>query len=209
MKYIYLHGFASSPQSVKALFYQMQFKEKGIELHIPDLNLADFSKLSFAQILETIICEFESEDVVLIGSSLGGLIALTLAERCPQVKRLILMAPALGINKLWSSIVGVENLKTWESTGQFPIYHYGYHRSINLHYEFIRELSELPDNEFISPLPTLIFHGVRDATIPAQFSRNYSATREYVCLNELDSDHSLEDKLEYMWQKVDTFLQLD
>lgn len=38
MKYIYLHGFASSPDSAKARFIRDRFLEKQIALIVPDLN---------------------------------------------------------------------------------------------------------------------------------------------------------------------------
>ena len=38
-QYIYLHGFASSPRSRKAVYLQTQFAEIGINLEVPDLSL--------------------------------------------------------------------------------------------------------------------------------------------------------------------------
>ena len=45
-QYIYLHGFASSPQSQKAQAFKQQFDQLGLPLQIPDLNQGDFSRLS-------------------------------------------------------------------------------------------------------------------------------------------------------------------
>ncbi|MFM7437244.1 MAG: YqiA/YcfP family alpha/beta fold hydrolase, partial [Snowella sp.] len=46
MKYIYLHGFASSPDSAKARFIRDRFVEKQISLSVPDLNQNNFSELT-------------------------------------------------------------------------------------------------------------------------------------------------------------------
>ena len=43
MQYIYLHGFASSPNSAKAKYIFQRFGENQINLEIPDLNSDDFS----------------------------------------------------------------------------------------------------------------------------------------------------------------------
>ena len=42
MKYIYLHGFASSPDSEKAQFIRDRFLEKQIALSVHDLNQNNF-----------------------------------------------------------------------------------------------------------------------------------------------------------------------
>ena len=38
MQVLYLHGFASSPQSSKATFLSRKFTERGIRVIVPDLN---------------------------------------------------------------------------------------------------------------------------------------------------------------------------
>ncbi|HEY9297370.1 MAG TPA: YqiA/YcfP family alpha/beta fold hydrolase, partial [Phormidium sp.] len=43
--YIYLHGFASSPDSVKAKYFRERFWDLGIDIKTPDLNQNDFSGL--------------------------------------------------------------------------------------------------------------------------------------------------------------------
>jgi hypothetical protein len=44
MKIIYLHGFASSPQSSNAQWFRRRFKEVGAELQIPDLSAGNFER---------------------------------------------------------------------------------------------------------------------------------------------------------------------
>ncbi len=43
-RFIYLHGFASSPSSRKARFFEERFRELGIGLEVPDLAEGRFSK---------------------------------------------------------------------------------------------------------------------------------------------------------------------
>ena len=56
-------------------------------------------------------------------------------------------------------------------------------------------------------LPTLILHGVDDGTIPIQASREFAAKRPWVDLIELDSDHTLGNVLETVWEEINQFFQ--
>lgn len=48
-QYLYLHGFASGPQSQKARGLAARFQAQGLELEIPDLNQGDFSHLTLSR----------------------------------------------------------------------------------------------------------------------------------------------------------------
>ena len=54
MQVLYLHGFASSPQSSKATFFSTRLAERGIEMMVPDLNQPDFSTLTVSRMLEQV-----------------------------------------------------------------------------------------------------------------------------------------------------------
>jgi predicted esterase YcpF (UPF0227 family) len=55
--YIYLHGFASSPQSAKAKYIKNCFSSLNINLKIPDLNEGDFSRLTLTRQLQQVTAE--------------------------------------------------------------------------------------------------------------------------------------------------------
>lgn len=84
---IFLHGLDSSGQGTKG---------KHFSLHFPGILCPDF----FGNLKErvdqlTVLCN-NSEDLILIGSSFGGLMATCYATIQPKaVKQLILLAPAL------------------------------------------------------------------------------------------------------------------
>ena len=92
-QYIYLHGFASSPQSKKAVYLQNCFAKEGIKLEIPDLNQEDFTHLTLTrQITQTAaLFNRKNASITLIGSSFGGLTAAWLAEKYSLVQKLILL----------------------------------------------------------------------------------------------------------------------
>ena len=113
MDYIYLHGFASSPNSAKAQYFHSAFAELAIDLKIPDLNQGNFSQLTITRQIEQILAFFPPTPtpVTLIGSSLGGLTAALLAEKSLQVQRLVLLAPAFEFLSHWLPQLGETKLK--------------------------------------------------------------------------------------------------
>ena len=96
--YIYLHGFASSPQSSKARYLSDRFTEIGLQLQVLDLNQDNFTHLTLTRQIQQAIAAFpESEtSVTLIGSSFGALTATWVAQRQNRVQKLVLLAPAFG-----------------------------------------------------------------------------------------------------------------
>lgn len=206
IQYFYLHGFASGVNSKKAQYFKTKFAEFGCELQLLDLNLGDFSTFQVSRVIDAVENIIANQPCVLIGSSLGGLISLILAEKLSCIQKLILLAPALEIKRLLPQIIGEENLVLWEQTQKLAINHIGYNQTIELHHEFIQDIKIHPDREFIQKLPTLIFHGEYDMTIPLKVSQDYVLQNTLARLHVLPSDHSLEDSLECMWDNSSKFL---
>jgi len=203
--YLYLHGFASSPQSQKAKYLKERFQsELNISLNIPDLNQGDFSHFTLTRAITCGKAFFEDSNAkwVLIGSSLGGLISTILAEQFAQVERLILLAPAFDFLSLWSQRLGEDKLQQWREDGSLPVYHHAEKTTLSLNYEFIRDAQQYFKSSFQREIPTLILHGLEDETIPIEVSRHYAASRPWVRLLELPSDHSLTNVLPEIWQAL-------
>lgn len=211
MRYIYLHGFASGETSLKARFFKQKLAEQNIALDIIDWNSSDFATLLFSREIDKIIKSIHDEEVTLIASSMGGVIALNLAQRLPSIKKIILLAPALQINSLWTHILGADNLKLWQTQGYLPIYHGAKKATINLHYDFVSDLQKVNDRDFNLTNNTniLIFHGLNDQTIPYQVSNEFGQIHPTTQIHLLDSDHSLESVLDYIWQHSCTFLNIN
>ena len=207
MKYIYLHGFASSPGSAKAVYLRDRFFTLGLSLAVPDLNQGDFSHLTITRQINQIQTEFllHETPVTLIGSSLGGLTAAWLGQHYRQIQQLILLAPAFGFLTHWLPQVGEAKLREWQASGYLSVYHYGEKRSLPLHYQFVEDARQYQTNKLNRPIPTLIFHGKQDEIIPINASRNYATERPWVQLTELDSDHSLSDAMSEIWQGIEGF----
>lgn len=208
MKYIYLHGFASSPDSAKARYIRDHFLEEQIALIIPDLNQNNFSELTLTRQIHQVSQEFTNSPVTIIGSSFGGLTAAWLGENYPQIERLVLLAPALGFLSHWLTRLGTEAIQNWQESGFLSVYHYSEKRSLPLSYQFVIDSKKYLDEALQRPVPTLILHGKQDEVIPITASQNYAQSRSWVELNEIESDHALTDSLPKIWSKIHHFCYL-
>ncbi|MBK1989271.1 alpha/beta fold hydrolase [Sphaerospermopsis aphanizomenoides BCCUSP55] len=208
--YIYLHGFASSPKSKKAQDLSDRFAQIHIKLKIPDLNAGDFSHLTITRQINQVTAEFpdHSLPITLIGSSLGGLTSAHLAEKYSQVQRLVLLAPAFGFLSHWLPNLELEKIQRWQQEQYLLMYHYGEGRELPLNYNFVTDAAQYQEISLQRPIPTLILHGKHDEVIPIQASRDFAASRPWVELIELDSDHALGNVTDEIWQAISSFCQL-
>ncbi len=198
MRYIYLHGFASGPNSKKATF----FRDRIPRLEVPDLAMGDFEHLTITGQLRLVEGLAAGEAVTLVGSSMGGYLAALYAARHAETARLVLMAPAFGFVKRWAESAGGE---AWRRNGFLEVYHYGEKRERRLSYGLVEDAQQYEDFPDFRQ-PGLIFHGIHDGAVPAQLSREFAATHANVRLHLLDSDHELLNMLEAIWQAAGPFL---
>jgi uncharacterized protein len=201
--YIYLHGFASGPGSAKARELKSRCAKIGIDLVVPDLNQGDFTQLTISRQIAQVVDLFpqDGEQITLIGASLGGWTAAIIAQNYPQVERLILLAPAFNFLDFWLPKLGADCVRNWKNIGYLNIYHHAVQKLLPLHYNFIadaRKYHRFPSDRV---LPTLIIHGIHDAVIPIESSRDFVGRSPWVELVEVDSDHALTDCIELIWQK--------
>ena len=207
-QYIYLHGFASSPKSKKAVYLKNQLAAVGINLEIPDLNQPDFTRLSLTRQITQTAALFNHSNIpiTLIGSSFGGLTAAWLAEKYPLVQKLVLLAPAMGFPGSWYKRFDVAELDEWQRLGYKDIYHYGENQLLPLHYEFLEDGNRYDINQLKRSLPTLIIHGQNDTVVPVEASQQYAKKHPNTAkLVILDSDHGLNDVQAIIWQEIQNF----
>jgi uncharacterized protein len=206
--YIYLHGFASGPKSTKAAYLSDRFTKVGVPLVVPDLNQNDFYHLTLSRQIEQVEALLPvDKPVTLIGSSFGGLTAAWVAQRCPQVARLILLAPAFQFAESWLPQLG-ERRQQWQTKGAIKVYHYTEKRQCLLSYDFVTDLCQYADQQLDRSFNTLILHGRADQVVPIRVSQSFAATHPTVQLIELDSDHSLGNVLNNLWVAIAAFCQL-
>ncbi len=211
MNYLYLHGFASSPQSRKAQYMQDKFNELGLKLHLPDLNLTDFSTVTLSEQLDYLDRTYlqKNEPLTVIGSSLGGFLAVQLAAQNLLVQKLVLFAPAFGFSERIAKALGKENVTKWQQDGSREFYHYGLKRNVNLQFQFFIDAQKYTEEKLTRSLPILIFHGIHDDVVPASLSEEFMKRRSQVTLKLLDDDHALGNDLESIWQDMTQFLAIN
>lgn len=195
MRFLYLHGFASSPQSRKAQAFQAAFAARGIPLEIPALDGGDFEHLTISGQLSLIEDVLKAEPVRLIGSSMGGYLAALYAAAHPEVSRLVLLAPAFAFAPRWQR----------EDRKDLEVFHYGEGIVRRVHYGLIEDaLKYAPLPDFTQP--ALIFHGLHDDVVPIGYSRDFIATHPNAQLVELESDHELLNVMERVVTEAVPFL---
>ena len=210
MRYIYLHGFASGRGSTKGRYFRRKFQEIGKDLELTDLTENDFEHTTLSRQLSLVkhLLKGCTEDVCMIGSSLGGWLAALLAEDIQQVCRLVLLAPAFGFVGRQSQILGPARLKEWKQRGVLPVYHYGTRRTQQLHYAFYEDALKHEQRVVRRRLPALVFHGIFDESVPYSLSVEYLKRNPQARVVLLAADHSLIDQLEGIWDMMVAFLHL-
>lgn len=207
MKVIYLHGFASSPQSSKAQFFAERFRAAGVECVVPQLDGGDFSRLTISGQLRVIEEEAQGRPVRLIGSSLGGYLAALYASLHPEVDRAVLLAPAFGFGSFYPRELGAEVMEAWRRTGSRRIFHYGFNEERELGYDLIADAARYPDYPDARQ-DLLLIHGRNDVVVPPVLSENFRAMHPNARLLLLDSDHQLTDVTETLWSETAAFFGL-
>jgi pimeloyl-ACP methyl ester carboxylesterase len=207
VRIVYLHGFASSPQSGKAQFFAARFAECGIPVEIPQLDEGDFPHLTITRQLGVIERTVAERPAILMGSSLGGYLAALFASRHQAVEKLILMAPAFQFPRRWRERYPTGEMAVWKNKGTWPIFHYGHGKEIPLAYRFVEDSEQYEDEPEFSQ-PAILFHGTHDPVVPAGVSEEYARRHSNVSLHLLDSGHELTDVMEAMWREIQRFLGL-
>jgi pimeloyl-ACP methyl ester carboxylesterase len=186
MRFLYIHGFASSPQSRKARLFQSALAAEGVDLSVPALDEGDFEHLTISGQLAVMERALEGQPARLIGSSMGGYLAGLYASTHSEVDRLVLMAPAFGFAPRWSAKVPAGEA--------LEVFHYGDNAMRWVHYGLIEDALRYPATPDFHQ-PCLIFHGVNDDVVPVEYSRDFARTHPNAQLTELNSDHELLDVL--------------
>ena len=208
---LYLHGFASSPDSTKARYFRERLGAHEVALTAPDFNEPDFTTLTMSRMLEQLARTIDGVGgpVTLMGSSLGGALAVLAAGRLGKaVERLVLLAPAVMFAKPGHSLLPPERIAEWERRGALPFFHYAYNEERPLNFEFYRDAAQHDAFDVMFGQPTLIFQGLRDTVVDVGSVEAFARPRPNITLSLLDDDHQLAGSLPAMWAAVEGFLGL-
>jgi len=204
-RFVYLHGFASSPGSRKARFFEERFRELGIGLEIPDLAEGDFRNLTLTAQLKLVERLCGHEPVSLIGSSMGGYLAALYAARHPEAERVVLLAPAFSFASRWPETLGEQAMQEWKRTNTLRVFHYSEGRETELGYQLIEDAARYEAYPNVTQ-PTLIFQGRSDTIVPPEYAEQFAVRHPNASMRLLDSDHDLVNVLDEMWREAEAFL---
>jgi pimeloyl-ACP methyl ester carboxylesterase len=207
--FIYLHGFASSPGSAKGRELAARFAAIGAELRLPDLNVPDFAHLTVSAMIERARAEIAATQGVpagpahLIGSSLGGLVALHTAARDERVASLVLLAPAIDFAANRRATMGDEALRRWRESGWHEFYNYRDGAPRPVHHGLLEDAAGYDSAGLDLDMPILIIHGTRDESVSHEQSVAWAAGRPNVTLRLPDADHGMLGEIDSIWRELE------
>lgn len=207
MRWLYLHGFASGPRSSKGVALQRHLADtRGVALDCLDMRQPSMARLRGEAMIAHVEAAMRGQPTVLIGSSLGGWVAARVAERQPEVRAAVLLAPAIGLAARWRRRMP-NAVDRWEATGWMAVEDHALGGMTEVDVGFLHSIEAIeaggpPDVR----VPTLIVHGVQDDVVPVEGSRDWVAGRTNLRLVEVDDGHQLNDALPRIRAELDAFL---
>jgi uncharacterized protein len=155
------------------------------------------------------VAALAGEPATLIGSSLGGTLAILAAERFRRpVERLILLAPAVMFAKPGHHLLPPERIAEWQRRGSLPFFHYAAGGERDLNYAFYEDSLDYDAFNAAFDQPAMIFQGLHDASVDHRTVEAFAKTRTNVTLSLLEDDHQLIASLPRIWNDVQPFLGL-
>lgn len=186
---LYLHGFASSPRSNKAVRFAEALAADGIAVRIPALDGGRFFDLTLSDALARARRTLFDRTLV-VGSSMGGYLA-TLLGPDPRVAALVLMAPAFDLARRLVGRHGDAALAEWRRVGWTEVDHYGTNQKERISAAFLDDAARHPAFPTITR-PAYVLHGRQDGTVPAVLAEEAAARASApVELDLVEDDHAL------------------
>jgi len=204
--FVYLHGFASGPNSNKASVFKKQFEKLNIPICVPDLQENDFENLTLSRqikLVQSILDDGQNKNYGLIGSSMGGYIASLIAQTRNSVRAMYLMAPGFNFLSRWKK--KLEHSQVADPL--IPIFHYRYNKEVFLNTNLFQDAETWETLSLEKVIPTKIVHGLHDDTVNIQESRDFVSSHPWCQLTELDSDHSLLSSIDWIIEDCIKFFQ--
>jgi uncharacterized protein len=211
-RWLYLHGFASGPESAKGVALAEHYARQGIHLERLNLRQPSLEHLSLSAMMRTVRNAIggERDRAILFGSSLGGLTACRVAEEDARVCALVLLAPALRSPEQMRRNVGEQGLRQWQETGWLETTDYAEKRKARVHSGLLHDIDTIDSRSGGWPdvrVPTLLIHGRQDTTTLLSYSRTWAHGKRHVRLVEVDDGHELVSSLGRIASLADDFLR--
>jgi carboxylesterase len=219
---VLLHGFTASPIEMKQLadyLYAQGFTVSvpllpGHGTHPEDLNRVQFS--DWVQTAEDAVeaLKISCDHVFIGGESMGGLIALRVAELHPELAGALLYSPAVKVSNIWAALIARYFIKYLKKTSNgesliwsgYNVYPTGGAAEMHkLQAIVARELNKIT-------IPVLLFMSKTDTMVPQKVTeiiRNSVSSPIVEAYTFTDSDHCilLDKNNQTAFKKTDTFIR--
>jgi pimeloyl-ACP methyl ester carboxylesterase len=210
---VYLHGFASSPESSKARRFAAELSRRGVGFSCPDFNRPAFETLTVTRMLDQTRVAIEAAGpgpIALIGSSLGAFVAVHAGARdgSRTVDRLVLLAPAFDFGGNRLRRLGDQGIDAWRRRGALRVFHYGWNEPRDVGFELYEDAARYDAFALGDRLPTLIVQGSRDASVDPASVVRWAEARPAVDLRLVDDEHQLTASMDEIWAETERFLGL-
>jgi pimeloyl-ACP methyl ester carboxylesterase len=209
-RWLYLHGFASGPNSTKGVALAEHLRRRGVHLERLDLRLPSLEHLRLSEMMRAVRGAIgdEHDRALVMGSSLGGLTACRVAEEDARICALVLLAPAFRLFERWRARLGEDAWRAWAETGWLEVEDYAEKRTARVDFDFVREAQAIDGRGGGWPdvrVPTLIIHGRADDVVDIGLSREWARGKRHVRLVEVDDGHELTASIDRIAAEVDEF----
>ena len=204
---IFLHGLMSDMTGSKSNFFNKFCRINNVSFLCFDFRghgrssgeITDFGVSDWFNDLKLIINKLKINKPILIGSSMGGWVAMSYALHYPiKVSKLIGIAPAPDFTTelLWKKFtkqqkLAIKNKKIIENKIDKS---FSYFYSLNLFKNSKNKL--LKNNKKIFKGKTLLFHGSQDNTVPLDYNKGLIFKKNFMNLMMITikgADHSMSD----------------
>lgn len=204
---LYLHGFASGPDSRKGTYLADRYARRGVSLERLDLRLPSFEHLRMSAMIDHVRARIGGPDdrAVVLGSSLGGAVAARTAVLDRRVQALVLLAPAFRLAARWQARVPAD-IARWRETGWAEVDDHTTGGKARVDFGFFEDAARTDPDWPDVRVPTLVVHGVRDDIVTIDASREWVAARPWARLVEVDDDHELGASLDRIGEEAERFL---
>jgi hypothetical protein len=198
--WLYLHGFASGPTSFKGREFVGWSRARGVTMHALDLRVPSMEELRFSAMKTRVREAIDASGgaharAVLVGSSLGGLCALRVAEEDPRVCAVFAMAPAFRLAARWRARLGEPAFERWKTDGFVEVDDHMTGGRSRVGYSFYDELDRIDSGFPDVRVPVCIVQGVRDDVVDPENARIFARGKPHVRLVEVDDGHELVDSM--------------
>ncbi|MCU0681817.1 MAG: alpha/beta fold hydrolase [Polyangiaceae bacterium] len=210
-RWLYLHGFASGPDSVKGRRVADHYAGRGVSVERLNLRVPSFERQRLSSMIEATRTALggERDRGVLFGSSLGGLTACRVAERDARVAALVLLAPAFCFVERWRERVGDQTWNDWRRDEWLAVDDHAERRPNRVDFGFALDAQAIDEAWGAFPdvrVPCLVVHGRHDDIVDIALSRRWAAGKPHVRLLEVDDGHELVASLDRIVHEADAFL---